>query len=301
MPARAVDGGHYTDLEAFSAHDARDAFARARIAHRDADKSTLAPASRARAFLSTQFGVAWDKRHESWTHQGEILTQCVGLVFVVLTARLNTENISLCGFVERAPNWHGALYYLSVAATGTSLAWSTMRSVREEKNSAMKCARLVAGSAPIISHLGTVVYPRCVPTQHKRYSENWALSVTAAMAFEWVVDWYYRRFKPRVDRVVSSELALPQFTWCVGMMITTYYYYTSSYQFFSGEILCAMSFSWWVMSKHRAGTFANHPEMRVYTWREYFVYDGLVAAALLCLFRFQQLHACAAASVASAA
>jgi hypothetical protein len=300
MPARAVDGGHYTDIEALPGGVARDASARARSTSRGAEKSTLASSSsRARSFLSTQFGVAWDKRRESWTHQGEIITQFVFVLFVVFTARLNTENISLCGFMERAPNWHGSLYYWSATATGNSLAWSTMRSVREEKNAAMKCARFAAGAAPLLSLLGTLVYPRCLWTRHKRHTENWAWSVTAAMVFEWVVDWYHRKFKSRdSERVMHSDLALPQFTWCVGMLTTTFYYYTSSYQFFSGEILGAMSFSWWVMSKHRAGTFVNHPEMRVYTWREYCLVDGTLAAALLCVFRFQQFHTCAATGVA---
>jgi hypothetical protein len=124
---------------------------------------------------------------------------------------------------------------------------------------------------------------------------RWAWTVTAAMGFEYGVDFYQRRIarRTRGERSVNSDLALPQFAWCLGLAITMRYYYTSSYDFFRGEILCAMSFSWWIMSKHRAGTFSNHPEARVYTWREYCYQDGVVAAILLCIYRFQQYHSCA--------
>jgi len=292
MPARAVDGGQYTDVESLVRESVDDVI-RSRARGVKSASPSRQP-SRPRGFFPTQFGVAWDKRHASAFEHGELITQFVFVIFVALTHRLRTENISLCGFMEYAPNWHGALYYWSATASGNSLIWGTARAMREEHSRWMKLARFLCGAAPVISLYGTMIFPRCAWTPHQRYTKSWAWSVTFAMGFEWIADVAHRKLKPHAERAVVSDLSLAQLAWCVGLATTTTYYYTSSYNFFSGEILCAMSFSWWIMSKHRAGTFATRPDARVYTWREYCLQDGAAAAALLCVFRFQQ-NACSRA------
>lgn len=55
-------------------------------------------------FVSSQFGVAFDKREGPWTNQGEALAMMGGLVLVFTSFTLPTANISLCGYTEYASN-----------------------------------------------------------------------------------------------------------------------------------------------------------------------------------------------------
>ena len=115
------------------------------------------------------------------------------------------------------------------------------------------------------------------------------------MALEWALDSKcVRSATRRSERVVTSDVALPQLTYALGFYITMKYYYTNSTEFFRGEALAATSFGWWCMSKHRAGTFAHQPAARAWTWREFVLIDGILAVALLSVYRYNEYHNCAA-------
>ena len=217
--AQTSSGGSYIDVESQVS----------RSIQRNPSLIISKESPRARRLLETQFGVAYDKRHSHWSSQGELITQFVFVLFVLATYKLRTANISLCGFMEFAPNWHAAGYYWSATASGNSLIWSTARLIRRESNLVMKLARFGAGAAPVVSLYGTMIFPRCLWDKHQTHVVRWAWTVTAAMGFEYGVDFYQRRIarRTRGERSVNSDLALPQFAWCLGLAITMRYYYTS--------------------------------------------------------------------------
>jgi hypothetical protein len=130
---------------------------------------------------------------------------------------------------------------------------------------------------------------------HQRCVVWWAWSALGAMALEWALDSKRgARAAGRAERVVTSDVVAPQLTYAVGFYITMKYYYTNSTDFFRGEVLAATSFGWWCVSKHRAGTFAHHPAARAWTWREFVLIDGILAVALLSVYRYNEYHNCAA-------
>ena len=279
------------------------------------DVESLAPASAAHAaststvhrlkrrqscverFVSSQFGVAWDKREGPWMNQGELLVVLGGLVLVLTSFTLPTANISLCGYTEYASNAQTLPYFVSSTASTTSLMWSTIISVQRERSKIMKMLRCIVGVMTAVTGVGALVFPRCKWTWHQSSVLTWAWSASGAMAFELLVRAYDAlKATPVTERVVHSTLVLPHVVWILGMLRAKKYYYdsTEQYQFFGAEVMCAMSFAWWTLSKHRAGTFPTQPDARLYTWREYCVVDGTVGVALLCAYRFTQFKVCAA-------
>ena len=248
-------------------------------------------------FVSSQFGVAFDKREGPWTNQGEALAMLGGLVLVFTSFALPKANISLCGYTEYASNAQTLPYYASATASASSLIWSTVVSARHERNKIMKTLRCILGVVPAMTMIGTFMFPRCKWTWHQSSVLAWASSVSGAMAFELLVRACDAlTAKPVSERVVHSALVLPHIVWVLGMLRAKKYYYNSTeqYEFFGAEIMCTMSFAWWSLSKHRAGTFPAQPDARVYTWREYCLVDGASGAALLCVYRFIQFKLCAA-------
>ena len=249
----------------------------------------------AERLCATQLGVSYDKRDRSWTEHGEACLLATGQLYpaCAVAMGMRTANISLCGYMELVPNVVGATYFVGVAGTVASCVWGTLRATRAEPNRALKAARFAAGMTPAVTLAGTFVFPRCMWNVHQTCVVWWAWSALFAMIFEWVVDSkFVARRARRGERVVTSDVVLPQLTYIIGFAITLKFYFTNSTDFFRGEILSANSFSWWCLSKHRAGTFAGSSQARTYTWRELFLVDGLYAALMMCVYRFNQYHGC---------
>ena len=263
-----------------------------RAVRAEAETDDLSVAER---LCATQLGVSYDKRDRSWTEHGEACLLATGQLYPACATAMGmrTANISLCGYMELVPNVVGATYFVGVAGTVASCVWGTLRATRAEPNRALKAARFAAGMTPAVTLAGTFVFPRCMWNVHQTCVVWWAWSALFAMIFEWVVDSkFVARRARRGERVVTSDVVLPQLTYIIGFAITLKFYFTNSTDFFRGEILSANSFSWWCLSKHRAGTFAGSSQARTYTWRELFLVDGLYAALMMCVYRFNQYHGC---------
>lgn len=263
-----------------------------RAVRAEAETDDLSVAER---LCATQLGVSYDKRDRSWTEHGEACLLATGQLYPACATAMGmrTANISLCGYMELVPNVIGATYFVGVAGTVASCVWGTLRATRAEPNRALKAARFAVGMTPAVTLAGTFVFPRCMWNVHQTCVVWWAWSALFAMIFEWVVDSkFVARRARRGERVVTSDVVLPQLTYIIGFAITLKFYFTNSTDFFRGEILSANSFSWWCLSKHRAGTFAGSSQARTYTWRELFLVDGLYAALMMCVYRFNQYHGC---------
>ena len=263
-----------------------------RAVRAEAETDDLSVAER---LCATQLGVSYDKRDRSWTEHGEACLLATGQLYPACATAMGmrTANISLCGYMELVPNVVGATYFVGVAGTVASCVWGTLRATRAEPNRALKAARFAVGMTPAVTLAGTFVFPRCMWNLHQTCVVWWAWSALFAMIFEWVVDSkFVARRARRGERVVTSDVVLPQLTYIIGFAITLKFYFTNSTDFFRGEILSANSFSWWCLSKHRAGTFAGSSQARTYTWRELFLVDGLYAALMMCVYRFNQYHGC---------
>jgi len=258
----------------------------------DDDERDLSVAER---LCATQLGVSYDKRDRPWLEHGEACLLATGQLYPLcaVATGMRTANISLCGYMELVPNIVGATYFVGVAGTVASCVWGTLRATRAEPHRALKAARFAAGMTPAVTLAGTFVFPRCMWNVHQTCVVWWAWSALFAMVFEWVADSkFVARRARRGERVVTSDVVLPQLTYAIGFAITLKFYYTNSSDFFRGEILSANSFSWWCLSKHRAGTFAGRSKARTYTWRELFLVDGLYAALMMCVYRFNQYRGC---------
>jgi hypothetical protein len=249
----------------------------------------------AERFCRTQLGVWYDKRREPWHAHGEVMMIALGQLFEVAAyATTRTANVSLCGYVEVVPNHVALMYFMSVAGALDACAWSSAMATRGETRGWARAARALAGVVPTAALAGTFAFPRCMFGVHQRCVVWWAWSALGAMVLEWALDLKcVRSAARRSERVVTSDVALPQLTYALGFYITMKYYYTNSTEFFRGEALAATSFGWWCMSKHRAGTFAHHPAARAWTWREFVLIDGILAVALLCVYRYNEYHHCA--------
>ncbi len=260
---------------------------------RAADENRRSVAER---FCDAQLGVWYDKRREPWHAHGEVMMIALGQLFEVAAyATTRTANVSLCGYVEVVPNYVAMMYFMSVAGALDACAWSSAMATRGETRGWARCARALAGVVPTAALAGTFAFPRCMFGVHQRCVVWWAWSALGAMALEWALDSKcVRSATRRSERVVTSDVALPQLTYALGFYITMKYYYTNSTEFFRGEVLAATSFGWWCMSKHRAGTFAHQPAARAWTWREFVLIDGILAVALLSVYRYNEYHNCPA-------
>lgn len=248
----------------------------------------------AERLCDTQLGVLFDKLDGPVWEQGEgILEACLHAFALCAWATSEAPNVSMCGYLEVVPNALAWMYFLPIAGCVVSAFWSALASARAETRRALRLGRFVAASAPACALVGLSTHPRCMWHPHQDFVLAWAHLVAFAMVFEFVVDskFFAARFR-RGERAVTSDVALPQLAFMIGLLITTKFYRDNGTNFYRGEILGAASYGWWVLSKHRAGTFAHQPNARVYTWREVFLVDGCLAVAMMCVFRFNEYHRC---------
>jgi len=250
--------------------------------------------SLAERLCETQFGVMYDKLDGSVWEQGEFLLEVCWHAFALSAwATSEARSISVCGYLEIVPNALAWMYFLTIAGCVVSAFWSALASARAETRRALKLGRFVVACAPACALVGLSIYPRCMWHPHQDFVLAWANLAAFAMMFEFVVDskFFAERFR-RGERVVTSDVALPQLAFIIGYLITLKFYQDNGTNFFRGEIMGSGSYGWWVLSKHRAGTFAHQPNARVYTWREMFLVDGCFAVAMMCVFRFNEYHQC---------
>ena len=246
--------------------------------------------------VRTQFGVVMDKVDDARgaRAQGEATLMALAHAFALVGwFGYGRVSPSLCGYAEVVPNGVAMLYYTSAAGTARSALWGAMMGARAESVRALKAARALAGAVPALALVGLSVFPRCMFAPHQGFVEIWAHATAVAMLFELAVDSRYvsRRFRGGAT-AVSSDQALAQITYLLGYFIMGKYYAIGGNDFYRGEVVGCASYGWWVVSKHRAGTFPNQTAARTYTWRELFVEDGFIGLLCLAAYRYNQYSHC---------